>query len=297
MHHAGRGASRWTNQRHPRLQRLTRMAPVQHAHTQPVAGRAHLIHQHARGTVVVEDDHVHAAVVVQIPRGHAPPHLKLRKGRPRGIGDVDEPPTAIVPEQVAPLLERIGVSAPRLRGEVPHGAVHHDHVQPAVVVVVQQARTESGEAQAEQPRFHRPILEEPLLDLPIEDIAFVVEVGDEEVLVAVAVDVAGVDPHAALRLPGPVHGHARKQRLVREPARPALVDPQMVGIAVVGHVEIGPLVPVHVRGQHPQAAPGEPREPGSSRHVRERAVAVVVQQPGGHRIVDGRVAVVARRAC
>ena len=56
-----------------------------------------------------------------------------------------------------------------------------------------------------------------------------------------------------------VHRHARQQRLVLERARAALVDPQLIRIAVVGHVQVEPAVAVVVRGEHAEAARRGPR--------------------------------------
>ena len=88
---------------------------------------------------------------------------------------------------------------------MPHRAVDDDQIEPAVVVVVDEAGAEAGEAEREQRRASTVrSSNRPLPTFAIERVAFVVEVGDEQILVAVAVDVARVDAHAALRLPDAV---------------------------------------------------------------------------------------------
>ena len=111
-----------------------------------------------------------------------------------------------------------------------------------------------GEAKLEQTALGGAIFVQPLADVQIERVAFVVQIGDEQILVLVTVDVAEIDAHASLGLSHPVDRHARQQRLVRERARSALVDPELIRIAVVGHVEVEPAIVVVVRGQDTESA-------------------------------------------
>ena len=100
--------------------------------------------------VQVVHDHVHVAVVVEVPEGAAPAEVLGEDRRSRLRGDVLEPP---VP-QVA--VEELGL--PVLDVEVlvldlgVHVAVRHQDVQPAVVVEVEEAHAEAhvlpGDAEA-----------------------------------------------------------------------------------------------------------------------------------------------------
>ena len=81
--------------------------------------------------------------------------------------------------------------------------------------------------------------------------AFGGEVGVEDVLVAIVVEVAGIDAHAGRGLPVAIERHACQQALVPERAV-LLVDPEEVGQPVVGDVDIAPPVAVEVRHRDPQ---------------------------------------------
>ena len=97
--------------------------------------------------------------------------------------------------------------------------------------------------------------------------------------------------------PVAVHGHARQQRLVLERAGAALVDPQLVRIAVVGDVEVGPAVAVDVGGEDAEPARRRARDarraPTRRRTCRRGCCETAWSGTG---VVDRRVAVVARRA-
>jgi hypothetical protein len=75
--------------------------------------------------------------------------------------------------------------------------------------------------------------------------------GHEEIHVAVPIEVDGVYTHAGLGLALLVDRTATQNRLVLEGAVP-LVDPHLVGILVVGDIEIGPAITVEVVGDRAQ---------------------------------------------
>ena len=77
----------------------------------------------------------------------------------------------------------------------------------------------------------------------------------EEVFVSVAVKVTGVDPHTSLGRAFGVDRGAGQGRLVFERAV-TLVNPQLIGIGVVGHVYIAPAIRVEI-GRHYAEGPAE----------------------------------------
>ena len=115
-----------------------------------------------------------------------------------------------------------------------------------------------GEAKLEQTALGRAIFVESLADVQVERVALVVQIGDEQILVAVTVDVAEIDAHASLGLSHPVDRHAGQQRLVAERARSALVDPELIRVAVVGDVDVEPAIVVVVGGEHAESAAPRP---------------------------------------
>ena len=114
-----------------------------------------------------------------------------------------------------------------------------------------------------------------------------------EILVAVAVEVARGDSHAAFGVAGGVEGGSGQQPFVGEGAV-AAIDPQLIRGGVVGDVEIQPAVAVVVSGRHAEARAVGLADPGRGGRVREPAVSLVAVERGGHRLVGSRAAVVAR---
>ena len=98
--------------------------------------------------------------------------------------------------------------------------------------------------------------------------------GEEQVAVAVGVEVRSGYPHAGLRCSGVVHRRAPVQRRVREVAG-AVVDPQEVGAAVVGDIEVNVTVSVEVVGDDAHARGARHGDPGRCGDVLEAAGAEV----------------------
>ena len=144
-----------------------------------------------------------------------------------------------------------------------------------------------------QPARVARVLEVAAAVVDVEREGLADDVGDEEVLVAVGVEVAGGDAHAAFGIAGGVHRRARQQPLVRERAV-ALVDPELVRRGVVGDVEVEPAVAVVVAGRDAEARAVGLADAGRLGDVGEPAVALVAVEPVGHRPIRARAAVVAR---
>ena len=129
-------------------------------------------------------------------------------------------------------------------------------VQQAVVVDVEPGGAEAGEATARcaETRARALLLEVAAAVVDVEIVALAGQVGDEQILVAVVVGVAGVHAHAGLGLAVGAERGARQQPEVLERAV-LLVHPQQVRLAVVGDVEVDPAVAVEVGGRHAQRRP------------------------------------------
>jgi hypothetical protein len=105
------------------------------------AGR--LVDQQPDRTVVIRDDDVRIAIVVDVAEGRAAPDFRQPKDSAAAIGDVLEPAVAEIPEQLLPLVQREGIVRPRQRFDHANGAVDAEHVQPSVVVDVDPRRPEA----------------------------------------------------------------------------------------------------------------------------------------------------------
>ena len=71
-----------------------------------------------------------------------------------------------------------------------------------------------------------------------------------------------------------------------------LVDPQLVGLAIVGHVDVNPPVAIEVRGHDAERGTKLPRYAGRGGDVREGSVAVVVEEVTGLRRIEMRRTIV-----
>ena len=128
-----------------------------------------------------------------------------------------------------------------------------------------------------------------------------VEVGEEDVLVAVTVEVGGVDAHRGFRGTVHVDRDSGQRRLVGEAYEAvlasALVDPQLVRCLVIGDVDVRPTVEVEIGGDHPERGTELARDAGHSAHILESDGAIgagtaVAPQAVGDRVVGAWAAVI-----
>ena len=244
-----------------------------------MAPLAHLVDQQAHRPGAVGDEHVGVAVVVDVAERGAAAHLRQRERGAGPLRHVLEPRAAAVTEHLVPLLQRERIVRSVHLQIQRDGPVDGDHVQPAVVVDVDPTRPEAGVRQtcgADAPARalvpeHPPVVDVQGAPLPRQ-------LGDEEVLVTIVVEVAGVHPHVGLGHSGGAERRPPQQRAVPEGAV-ALVDPQLVLPLVVGDEQIEPAVVVVVGGSGAESRPELPPHPGLERHVRERPVAEIAVQP------------------
>ena len=115
--------------------------------------------------------------------------------------------------------------------------------------------------------------------------------GHEQVVVAVGVEVAGIDAHAALDPAIVIERRTRQQRAVAE-GPVLLIDPQLVRLAIVGDIDVHPPVPVDIRGHDPERRTKVAGHPCLGRNVDERPVPTVAIQPVRNRREGCRSAVV-----
>src|SRR5262249_53018498 len=157
-------------------------------------------------------------------------------------------------------------------GGTADAAVGDNDVRSAVVIEVLHRGAEPGAAPARagQANRCRAVHEEAARLLYPERVRLLGQVRDEQAEAAVAVDVTEGHPHARLRLPNPIVGDTVPDRLILE-GLAVLVDPEAVGLAVVGDKNVGPAVAVEVRAQHAQSWSSELRFAHSAfqRHVLE----------------------------
>ena len=209
--------------------------------------------QGGRAVLVVDDD-VDVAVVVDVAERRAPAHVlgvevrARRRGSPAGtacrlVDVAEEQGDLLVVDRLA---EQAAVVV-----DVPVG---HEAVGPAVVVEVGQraAPADPRHGVGRQAEERRDVEEDPLAQVLVERVVLVGEIGDEQLGQAVAIDVLGVHPHPRLRLAVDVVGGARELGDVVERAV-APVEEQEVGVHVVGDVDVDQAVVVDVGRHHAEA--------------------------------------------
>ena len=249
--------------------------------------------QQPRRPVVVGDEQVEVSVVVHVPDGRSPSHLQQRKRGTGHAAHVAKTGLPVIAKQLVGLTERMGCSGGDEVVLQPDRAIHGEQIQIAIVIEVEEARTERSERQtgSTQPERDRPVPKQPAAQIEIERVGLPGEIRDEQILVDI--DIGGIDSHPGLRLTPDVQRHARQQSLFAERAASRLVDPQLIRIAVIRDVQVAPAVTVQIAGHHSQSGP-ECR-PKSSRlgDILESSVPQIVEQTAGGRRVRIRPAVIA----
>ena len=231
---------------------------------------------------VARGDHeIEVAVVVVVGGGQAAPdgrRAEVGAVRPPGVRELS---VAVVLEQERPL--RVGDDV-AVQGDVVHRvAVGHHDVQVAVVVVIEHVRPPAGHQEAHFAQTGRVGVDrkEPLApEVAIELVRLVAQVGHEQVLPAVAIQIARVGPHAGLRLTVLAAADPGLESDVGEPAV-AVVPVQRVDRRVVGDVEILVAVRVVVEPDDAQSLAVRVPDAGGARHLLEFAVPLVVIQHVG----------------
>ena len=99
--------------------------------------------------------------------------------------------------------------------------------------------------------------------VPEERVRLAVEVHDQQIEIAVVVDVDGVDAHARLRDAVLVERAAHRERRLAKAAA-ALIQPQVIRRAVVRHEDVDPAVAIEVAGDDAEAVADGGRMPARS---------------------------------
>ena len=138
-------------------------------------------------------------------------------------------------------------------------AVGQDQIDGAVVVVIEELQSPA----AEQARRLgdavgvRDVAEGLVLLVAVEREHLLIDVGDEEVLVAAAEDVGRIHAHAGARLAAVAEGDFGGQRdLLEFPSarcRRAAIHVEEILHRVVGDEQVHPAVVIDVRGDHAEA--------------------------------------------
>ena len=181
---------------------------------------------------------------------------------------------------------------------MPDRSVDGQDVQPAVVVEVEPGRAEARVRQAWKPdaRTGGLFLEDAGSVVHVEIVSLTGELGDEQVFVAIVVEIARVHAHARPWL-------HRRRRALRRPSSAVFVKVpsrwlihNWFGCAVIGDVDIDPAVAVEVGGRDAERRTELTFHARRGGDVSERPVAVVVIEVARLRAVHAGRTVIAEAA-
>ena len=254
---------------------------------------ADVVHEQPQSSRVVAHDHVDVAVVVDVAERRTATRFRQHERGTGLVGDVLEAAVAEIADQQLALVVRKRLIRSSLMGD--DRAVHHEEIEPPVVVEVEPRRTPAGvrQAQRSERRCGARVSKSSRSVVDVQVGALPRELGHEEVFVAVAVEVAGGHPHAGLSFPVGGQCDPREQRRFLERAV-TLIDPQQIGFAVVGHVDVDPSVAVEIRRHDAECRPEFSADERLRAHVGECSVAEVAIEPVRPSPVNLRRAVVPR---
>ena len=120
----------------------------------------------------------------------------------------------------------------------------------------------------------------------VKRIGFGGEVGDEDVRVAVAIEVLGVHTHAGFRGAAVVEGGKGELRAFPKRAV-ALIQPQVIGRAVVGDIEVCVAIAIEITCRHAEGGRRDLGEAGGAADVVEAPAAEVAEETVRDRRIGG----------
>jgi len=263
---------------------------------EPIVPLGGVIFQQHGSAAVDADEHVQCAIIIVVADGEAARRKVFVKDGAGAFADVMEQAVCAVMEQQQRLfvfhLHGVGVD------HVVGMAVGEEEVDEAVVIVVEIFQAPA----AQQARGARDaiglghVAKRFVFIVFVDRKHFVIDVGDEEVLIAAAAEVGGVHAHAGARTPGVTEAYAGLQSdFVPFPGASragAAVDEKKILDGVVGDEEVHVAVVVDVRGDHAEALAKGFGDGRALAHFGEGAVAIVVVEEAGGGLEDSRHAVI-----
>ena len=205
---------------------------------------------------------------------------------PRGRRHLHNPPPDIAEEDV---VIAVGGRVVELRDEIVDVAASDEQIAAAVVVEVDDSTAPFHPRQApgRGPRPRTDVLETLAGEVVVEDRPFSLVGGHPQVEPAVVVDIATVDPHAAVGLPDHVVGQPRLEADLRK-LPGAVVAEEEIGGDVVENEDVCVAIPFLVETDHSHPRPHHRRDPGGDAFIAEPAIAFVAEERIGPGFVVAR---------
>src|SRR6185437_15393227 len=113
------------------------------AQAHPWLRRPDLVQENPQQSIVVGNDEIDAAIIVEVTDGKASPDLGKRECASRSVSHIFEMSVAEIVQQLLCLMQRKGVMRPDLFFDYMDGAVGDDDIGPTVIVVIEERRAET----------------------------------------------------------------------------------------------------------------------------------------------------------
>ena len=156
-------------------------------------------------------------------------------------------------EELVGLVDGVRIGTGDLSLDV-HGTVSGNDIQPAIVVVIKPPGTKPGKGETGRPETcrRRYVLEPSRPVIVIKRVGFLGQVGNKNVLIAVAVIIGCVHSHTCLGRTVAVECRTREQSVV-DKAVVTLVEPELIRDTVICDIYIQPAVCVEIGSNNTQA--------------------------------------------
>src|SRR4051812_27440883 len=165
-----------------------------------VVQRTILVQKKPNSAIVVGDNDVHCAIIVDVPESGAAAHFRQCKRRSSRLGHFLELLSlALIMKQLIWLAERVRDPSQGLYAI--HGAVGDKQIELSIIVIVKPfgAETCVRKGRQDQAKFRGSIVKICLPIIDEEVAAFIGQVGFKDVLMAVALEIPSCNAHAGLR--------------------------------------------------------------------------------------------------
>src|SRR6266705_345367 len=215
---------------------------------------ADLIEEQPRRPIAVGDQYVRVAIIVEVAEGRPAAYLEQLKAYGGIICDLDKSPPSIVVEELVRLTQRIGIALTHQLRQQLYSSVDDQQIEPAIVVIVKERRAKTCKTMPghSQTCLARTVFKKGFTQIHVKRVRLVHQVGDKDVFGAIAVEISRIHTHAGLCLSISVDGGAGQERVVLK--RPVLlVNPELIGITIVGDVNVCPAVTIKIGGDHTQS--------------------------------------------
>src|ERR1700761_1124112 len=182
-------------------------------------------------------------------------------------------------------MQRIRIVHPDLLFNYMDRTIGDHDIRPTIIVVVHERCTKPSKRLCRdvEPSQGAGILELPALTKVMIKRCFLPgKMSDKDIFAPGAVDICDIDAHTRFGRSIDIYRNASLKRFVAK-GTVLLVDPQLIGIAVIGNEEIWPAIAVQVRGNHSEAIANGLGYSRLDRDILEHSISQIMIEDARHR--------------